>query len=325
MKELIIHIGLSKCASSTLQNFFSLNLSDRRLDKEYCAISQNGSLLKGSKLREIAVNSPYKYCASTLDFNNDHLLKMSLEKMKSEFNDKSVIISNEGLSNEQVVTRKLAYTFDSIEVPIKIFAITRPPVDWFNAAWWQWGCWSEMSLEEFFQTNKHINMYANIMQWKKLNSVTEIAISDISQKPIESFLQFMGIDESSFTEKTINKSSSADLIRFLIKNKKRYNRTIHNPTIEFILNSLLSDNSKKPPFVASFRMAQQILNYNFKDNKNLLDVMNWSQVPISDLNREKYINYNCYSKNTEFNFSDFLQESYSNKFLIELINALISR
>lgn len=326
MKELILHIGYSKCASSTLQSFLSLNFSDKNLDKEYCAIHNNGEILRGSRLKQIAFNSPYGYCNSIINFSNIQQVKQNLEKIKLEMKDKITIISNEGLSNKNTVTEEVIDLFDSLDVPIKIFALTRPPVDWFNASWWQWGCWSELSINEYFEQNKPINIYADIMQWSKLKSVIDISVADISQDPIETFLQFVCVENNkSFSKKDINISSSADLLRFLIKNKERYNRTIHNPTIEFVLNTFLKSEGKKPPFVVNSAMAKEILEPNIEDNKKLLEMIDLNKNQISDINREKYTDCKHYIQNKDFNFQEFLNQNYSNQFLVDLVNTIIQK
>jgi len=324
MKELIIHVGYSKCASSTLQNFLSLNFSDETSEYEYCAINKNGNILNGSALKTAAINSPYKYCNSTVDFNNISSLKRAFELLNNKMKNKTVIISNEGLVNKNIITQDLINLLNSLRVPIKIFVLIRPPADWFNASWWQWGCWTELSLNEYFQKNKDINMLQGILQWETVKTVKEIKVADISQNPVESFLQFIGVRKEHLVENQINTSSSADLIKFLLKNKHRYNRTEHNPTIEFILNSLLEGNYTKPPFIANANMASEIICSSIDDNKKLLKMTDWNKNNISESNYKKYIDANEYDSNI-FNYDEFINSNYSNDFLVDVVNVLISK
>jgi hypothetical protein len=102
----------------------------------YCCFSADQKILSEETINQ---NRQHSYGAVGMSLsNNIETLDVQLENMQKHFNrDESVIVSNEGFGNYGWATDKHIKLFDALGVPIKIFAIARPPVEWINSGWWQ--------------------------------------------------------------------------------------------------------------------------------------------------------------------------------------------
>ena len=199
--------------------------------------------------------------------------------------------------------------------------LTRPPVDWFNASWWQWGCWTGGGLEDWFKNHQNINFMKSLQQWKKIEAVKLVRVADISQDPINSFLSFLGVKDENFDKKISNNlATDAELLRHLIRNKEYYERNIHTPQNEFKLNSVLQLETLRPPSVVTQRMAKAIIQNSLIDHKALLDEMAWFEVPLTKNVADRYISETAYDQVADLDFDQFLGSDYSDEFVFKLIS-----
>lgn len=322
MKELILHIGASKCASSTLQEFLSNEFNDSHIAMEqnlvYCALSESG-LIRGSNTKKIAHTSPSNYAVSNFPSTvkeTKNLLQM-LQRQTSK--DERIILSNEGLAN--LKSPDFIKAFDELDVPISVFLLSRPPADWFNSSWWQWGCW-EHSLDAWYEGNKKNFIKDGYFQWKQLKNLNKAHAADISQGPIDSFLEFIDVQGFFNNELYNNVSTDADLFKFIYKNRESLGRTEQNPDVEFQLTGLFGKVNRKLPFVLSSNRVKEIIDINRADSEALVSEFSWAKNKLPEKVRAKYLQAESYECQDDFNFKDFLRESYSDKFIFSLINKI---
>jgi hypothetical protein len=324
MKELIVHIGGSKCASSSIQNLFTQNAlfhKDGRSFK-YIGYDANDKIINSNIIAEES-NFPPHFFTTNISAEPKKLKT----QLKSVIKDKCdvAIISNEGLANPEWLTDEAFDCFASNKFEISIYYAVRRHDHWLNSSWWQWGAFSETSLDRWIENEKLSAKYLGVEKWLKLPNIKEFHCVDLQDGPVEIIATKLGI--VNYDKSVINSASSAEMLRFLIKNKSNLNRTVHSPLIEFILNNELNYSGEKPPFVISREKQISILHdyetalsLNLDNNIKRVFSNHLTQL-TEDLGRNK----SKKGKSDYFSMSDFLNEPSSPKFLGRLNELLVNR
>lgn len=255
MKELIIHIGFGKCASSSVQNLLTKNavFTARNIKYRYVGFNPDGSLIDSDRIKKL-YDFPPRFFTSNIS-SEPRILKTQLNSILKDKADVG-IISNEGMADPGWLTSDLFECFSSLNIPIKVFLITRRYDTWLNSSWWQWGAFSGLSVDDWL-SRFSLNMFrSGVQPWLNLPNLQSFDILDISENPLEEFASSLGlyIDDNP----TVNHSTTADMMWFIIKNKFWIKREIHNPQIEFILNEELNYVGEKPQSVISFEEKKLI-------------------------------------------------------------------
>lgn len=325
MKELILHVGYSKCASSSLQRFLCQNPklnTKRNKVYQYVIIDNKNNLISGNELKRKITNS-YDFYSSHISIHDPISLDKALENIQEKYpSGESVILSCEALTANETGFEKMATIFENLQVPIRIFFLVRPQVEWVNSSWWQWGCWLEnMDPDQWFLKYRKGKMLDAIKKWDRLENVQECFVADISQDPINSFLEFLKI-EKKFTQipTKINSGSSPDLLRLLINNKALFQRTCHDSRIEDELNNFLDLKFFETPFFLSRGQVEEITVLNAKDHEILLTKFTHPKKKIPSLSFQKHISATQHLKKVcNFNYNNFLNEDYDQNFLLRII------
>lgn len=319
MKELIIHIGRGKCGSSSLQRFLCKNFANRSLDYDfiYCACTEDG-IMTGARLLSATDNTPLAYVSSTPRLSIKHATWLNNKFNKNE----TVIISNEGLWYK--AEKNIIDFINHIEAPIRIFFLTRPDVEFFNSAWWQWGIFKYNDVEEWFENSfdrYHTNLSLS-QTWQGFDGVMEFKTYDLSYGPVDAFLDFINLKAFKHTDTFYNNvSSDPNLLRILVKNKY-IGRGINKPYIEFLLNNLINYSGKSPPFVLSKKMIDRILDRCVPDNIKFLRHIKFNNCAANKA--DKYIQGDTFYKNiSNFDMKSFLDEGYSEEFVFELVETIL--
>jgi hypothetical protein len=162
VKNLFLHLGLGKCGSSSIQSAFSL--SPEHVDKDgdplrYVALGQE-QVLGPRLVKERAQRNAHAYIASVAPaglVRRSECSRQRAARFLQAQSGASLVLSNEGWSPAFAYPGFCEAIEELIQQcsPRKTTAIVvvRPPVEWVNSAWWQWGAWQpEPDFERWFQS-----------------------------------------------------------------------------------------------------------------------------------------------------------------------------
>ncbi|HFU75912.1 MAG TPA: hypothetical protein ENK66_06665 [Arcobacter sp.] len=275
-KQLFIHVGMPKCGSSAIQSLLSSHdFCQTNDDIVYISIDRFGSLIYGDKLVHQATKSIFNYSASV---DISHLLNLEEEIQQDIINNlellskdyKTIVLSNEGWGlRPYEVDKFFKNIFDNTLFEVNIIGFIRPQVEWINSAWWQWGVWTEHSIDYWLEhVIKEASWFKYIEVWNSLNWVANVHFSLLDSSMIKNFLSKIGAKEHNGTLIS-NQSSSELLLRFFQLNRE-FRESSHDSGKEFALNRWLSFENKSTPFVIEKRYIEMIQTFHEKSNRQLI-------------------------------------------------------
>lgn len=331
MKKLILHIGAGKCGSSTIQSMLGNNFSAKLGSKnkvgetlKYACLLNNGDVLIGPALTKTQSQSVSNYVASNPPLDNaDDVLKCldNLDKLTGA--DDSIILSNEGWANK--LTPAFKDALNRFSVPLDVLFIVKPPVDWMNFSWWQWGAWSGASLERWVESQlPAVDFHSQYEKWCSLENISDFRVAEISQGLQKVLAEFLKIDSEVFkSENSVNVGTNFSLLRHLIKHKEKYERKIHDPTIEFKLNRLLDLSGNPPPFVIPQNLCQLIIEKSLPSSKKTLEVISHDTEKLSQEVVEKYLNPHFYDKKKVIDLQEALAVTEDDYLIGRLLDRIL--
>lgn len=174
--KLVLHVGAPKCGSSSIQAALSKQPVFRSLKEHkltYCAL-QGGSWLGPAKIRlgakigfagYVASHGLHKYgdTADGATILKHHAPRISRMLSKGE----TPILSSEGWLPQAPVFTASGILAD-LPAPTHVIMFLRPPLDWLNSAWWQWGIWQEPDIYTFLEKNTDRAAWVrHVEAWKR--------------------------------------------------------------------------------------------------------------------------------------------------------------
>jgi len=150
--------------------------------------------------------------------------------LKGQRQDHVPILSCEGWVNHPDAFAKALAEWGN--PPIDVVVFLRPVVDWMNAAFWQWGVWSNLQLDGWMErSNLPYSFADDIAAWKKIPNVRVIVRS---QRPdvVSKFSDIYGVPLQA--ERHNNMASSPALVGFLMRNRT-YRPNGHEAASEFVV------------------------------------------------------------------------------------------
>ncbi|MBS8228677.1 hypothetical protein DYI42_20825 [Vannielia litorea] len=276
----------------------------------------------GPGIRKMALKNPSGYVASSLPMNADPaLLEANLKDIAARSGAEDVVVlSSEGWSNPGMAKPETFQALASLGVPVEIVMFVRPPVDWFNSGWWQWGVWNGGGLGRWFEEAGHINLLERLRQWDNPEVISRLAIFEISQSPYRCLLGFLGVPLTKFEVADSNVGTNFHLLKHLVAHKKKYGRTTHDPSVEFELNKLLDLPKAPPPFVVPKAMSRAIIARTKKDNLVLLDRIESGNGKLAPSVRTKYLDENAYDRTPYVEAAEALKVDESDAVIGRLID-----
>ncbi|WP_310621699.1 hypothetical protein [Flexibacterium corallicola] len=212
--------------------------------------------MSGSQITKTADSSVFGYCTSD---NSIESLDKSIESFARLEQGKVPIISCEGWVNlfEKINQSEL---FPRLDVDADIVLYIRPPLEWLNSAFWQWGAWTNATLDRWLNSNiEKANWSRYIDKWEKVCGVKSVNVRLATTDVVADFMSFLEVDKFKISHSN-NFSSSPDLLRFLLRNRK-YREGPHHPHYEFVVNKFLNLQRSQAPWVLPEEFQKRALSH----------------------------------------------------------------
>lgn len=237
--QIILHVGAPKCGSSALQTALTMtpDLRDKAGRKyRYTSCFRVGPawhLLYGQDVQLAGRKSKYGYVSWPnlgKDASPGPIFQALGKAWRCGLRDGHVpVASCEGWINHPAVfARHLA---EWGHPPVDVIAFLRPPVDWLNSAYWQWGVWHAPSLNAWLgRGNLHYRFGLDLEAWSKIPNV-RLHVRRPQPDVVQKFSEICGVALPKVG--TPNSSSPPSLIGFLLRNR-RFRPSGHDSSVEFI-------------------------------------------------------------------------------------------
>jgi hypothetical protein len=239
--DIYLHIGAAKCASSSIQGFFSKN--NIIGDFSYGCLRASGEILTEDKVKRASILSSSNYAVSSTCNDRQSGFELRLKTEIDSISNKSnkLLLSCEGWNYKYNF-------FDEVQAAFKghnvyVIFIVRPPVEWMNSSWWQWQQWSDSDIETWVETTNVAKSWVTAYKsYASLEFVNQLYLVSLDENIVGQVAKVMGIaiDEQNIQH---NASSSSELLNFL-KVKRSLRKDEHDPHAEFVLNKHIPSHSK---------------------------------------------------------------------------------
>jgi hypothetical protein len=226
----------------------------------YCAFDGRGTLLEGARLTAKAKASVFGYVtcpavppSATLD--GLRAAERSLRSMSQS--GRTPILSNEGwiyAPGEFAESNVLAETGLEAEV----VAFVRPPLEWLNRAWWQWGAWTGASLERWMDGAwRNADWGRWLHQWAEVKGVAGVAALLVADDVVAQFHSHIGARAPRTSDK-INTALPESVLRFFQRNRE-FRPGPHDSRIDFIVARHLDLRPAAAPWVITPELARKAM------------------------------------------------------------------
>ncbi|WP_022704467.1 hypothetical protein [Pseudorhodobacter ferrugineus] len=268
--QLILHIGAPKCGSSALQAALTkmpdMTGQDGRRFRYVSTLVQGGTAAKvpfsltplyGAALTHAGLQSPYGYtcCPNMADAQMVEKFTRTLRTAHANGKAQShiPILSNEGWIYRHANFAKMLELLGN--PPVDVVTFLRPPVEWLNASYWQWGVWSAPSLNAWMtRANMTYSFGMDLVAWSQIPNV-RLRVYPSKPDVVAHFAGLYGLPLTSGHDS--NRSSPPALIGFLLRNR-RFRPSAHQPATEFIFQRWCPKLAVRQPWAVG---SAQVLGY----------------------------------------------------------------
>jgi len=251
---LIIHAGAPKCGSSSLQSALSRSPDFAARDGRryaYCVLQPDGTLLSGDGVRRRAAASPFGYASSPnvpeMDLRaGSAAIAGALGRLRAE---RGIPI----LSSEAWIHQAAAVAESGLVAKAggraHVVVFVRPPVEWLNSAWWQWGVWSGARLDQFLKRNIHgTRWHVHATAWSRIEGVEKVTLRLAGPDVVDAFYGLLGAEPG--PRQAVNQGIPPAFLSFLLRNRD-YRDGPHAAHVEFIVSRHLGNGRNRAPWALS--------------------------------------------------------------------------
>ncbi len=252
--RLIIHAGAPKCGSSSLQSTLSRQPRFAARDGRryaYCSILDGGDVVHGAALSRRAAASPFGYSSSANIVDADWTA--SVDSVSQTLQDIRAEHGTPILSSEGWVSRAEAFATSGLiekaggRAHVVIFV--RPPVDWLNSAWWQWGAWTGRPLRRYVEVNLgSVRWHAHAKAWARVPGVERVTLRLAERNVVPVFYDML---DAAPPAPVMSNSGVPPAFLAFMKRNRRYREGPHTPQVEFVVARHLDCGGVRAPWVLS--------------------------------------------------------------------------
>jgi len=279
--RLLVHIGGPKCGSSALQKFLSANpvldMQDGRTLRYVAYSDILNRFVGGETLKGMAAHAPGDYLVARNILEGCRCSELQ-EYLDKELPDDAVC----ALSWEGFVSAPPSF-FEPLQADIEVVLYIRPQAPLFNSAWWQWGAWSGVTLDEFIDNSIKGQKYfwsKVVDRYRTAPCVKKIHVRILSGDIVEDFVSHFAIHHKLRKDGSIHNRSLPGTILRVYQRNRFLRRTPHNSPIDFSLESKLGYLKDSTPWVLGPEQIERIREGHHQDNQRLAGMLEKDQLQL---------------------------------------------
>lgn len=220
---------------------------------------RKAGLLGGQELVERSKASAMGSAASpnvpTAEVLNDKLAPF-IPELKTLIDKGTVpILSCEGWGQRAPVFSETRFV-EKLGGGARAVMYVRPPVDWVNSAWWQWGVWTPASLDTFIQRRgPSLRWHVAARAWEAVPGVQDVRLGLATRDVTPQFYDMLGAPAPE--TKMANSGVPASFMMFLLRNRA-YRPDAHTPRTELVVAHHLPRQRYATPWVVKPEQVRKI-------------------------------------------------------------------
>lgn len=278
MTSAVLHIGFGKCGSSALQEALSKhpslgNSPERPI--EYVSLTPDG-ILSRSELFYVARRNAFGYESSVAAhelaaFEDAELASMAQVLAPLIGNSGGrVILSNEGWVNERKSFEESGL-LTALGLECEVVAYARPPVEWINSAWWQWGAWTGAPFDRWLNGTLGKVQWADMIEpWQRLPGVEKITARLLPDDVVADFSGLLGVSSPDVGRP--NTSLPGSVLR-LYQRHSELRPGPHRSAIDFVLARHLRGLGGQTPWILDSKTIERIIEATRDSNFRFLEYL----------------------------------------------------
>ena len=181
-----------------------------------------------------------------------------------------VVLSYEGWINDSEIFNKSRILSKS-KVKSEVICYIRPPVEWINSAWWQWGAWAEVPFQYWINgTLRYACWYDRVMAWNEVDGVEKVTVHLLPKDIVSDFCQILGIPPIQTSRS--NAGLPASVLR-LYQKSKQLRSGPHNSAIDFMLAHYLKESGDPALWVLGPKLIDKMIFRTRESNLKLLEML----------------------------------------------------
>ena len=237
--RVIVHVGAPKCGSSSIQKALSHRpdfADGNGRACRYVCVQPSGQLLTGAGVTAragISASGAAK-SASLSKIEPGALGRAGAGLARIADAGTLPILSSEGWARQhgQIAASGLLDKIGGAHVVLFV----RPPVDWLNSAWWQWGVWTGMPQDKFVRRNlKTLDWAATARAWQAVPGVNRVTVA-LADDVTARFFALLDAPAPDIARS--NTGTPAAFLMFLTRNRV-FRKDLHDSRTEFVVAAAL--------------------------------------------------------------------------------------
>lgn len=262
--DLVLHLGAPKCGSSALQAALTARpdhaATGDRAALRYVAGERRKTrvaLISGPALRKQGARSPYQYrCWPNVGPRADPAPLFAAIRQALDRGRRGAyvpILSCEGwIAHPERFAAALA---DMGHPRVDAVAYLRPPLEWINAAWWQWGVWTVRSLDAWLDLGTMTYRFGALLaHWAAIPNL-RLHVRPARPDAVADFATLCGLDLP--PAQTGNGAVPPSLIGFFLRNR-RFRPTPHAAASEFVYQRWCPPTAEPRPWAVLARHVHRL-------------------------------------------------------------------
>jgi hypothetical protein len=268
---------MGKCGSSALQTALSHNPtleSPTYGTLQYCHLSREGNIEPVHQLKHMLPNIPHGYIASSpavkFAFNQNNL-RTSKAAVARLSRKGAVILSHESWAHTLPIFQE-AGLFGALGLNAHAVAYVRPPVEWINSAWWQWGAWSDREFGPWLHSMIPATQWSRLIApWRDAHCVSSLNVRLLDDDIVADFCRLL--DAERLPSARRNTGLPGEVLRFM-QNHAEFRKGPHDAKNDHIFARRLPGlKAGNTPWVLNRQRIQIILDETRDSNLQLMAML----------------------------------------------------